>query len=182
MGYLSVTPGRVQEQHNTPGFMTALAHYLNDLQLPELRLTCRKLSRTWLPIDWVDIYHKFQFTPCELSDGKVEVNVVKVIPGSSAKGRKSRFNTVILLDNDEAESTGVRGEQPAHYKCRHEGSQSQGGLQITPDSTSIARRWRHARMVAARAPCIRGMVCSIFPGPGSYVAPHVLREQATSKN
>ncbi|KAI0733701.1 hypothetical protein C8Q72DRAFT_880835 [Fomitopsis betulina] len=37
-------PGQVQEQHNAPGFTMALAHYLNDLQLPELRLMRHELS------------------------------------------------------------------------------------------------------------------------------------------
>ncbi|KAH9913037.1 uncharacterized protein B0H18DRAFT_888938 [Fomitopsis serialis] len=104
------------ELHCAPGFTTALATFINDLQPSELRLNRREFARTWLPFDRVDVYHKFRFSPCELSDGREEIDVVKCIPGSIAKGRKSRFDTVIVLENEQAESTGVQGTRAGRVK------------------------------------------------------------------
>ncbi|KAH9910857.1 uncharacterized protein B0H18DRAFT_827627, partial [Fomitopsis serialis] len=100
---------RIQERHNAPGFSTALTAFINDIQPSELRLNRHDLSRTWLPFDRLDVYHQARFSPFALSDGKEEQDVVKSIPGSAIKGRKARFDTVIALENGEAESTGVRG-------------------------------------------------------------------------
>ena len=100
----------IQSQHNSPGFTTALVQFINDLQPPALRLTRHDLTRTWLPFSRLDVFHKFQFSPVELLEGKRESDVVKAIPGSSQRGRKSRFDTVIVLNNENAESTGVQGK------------------------------------------------------------------------
>ena len=35
---------------------------------------------------------------------------MKAIPGSSRPGGKDRFDTVIVLDDEQAEATGVQGE------------------------------------------------------------------------
>ena len=101
---------RIQEHHKAPGFTTALVHYINDLQPEPLRLDRHDLARTWLPFDRIDIYHKFQFNPCELSDGREERDVIKAIPASGRTGRKDRFDTAIVLDTQDAESTGIQGE------------------------------------------------------------------------
>ncbi|KAH9921594.1 uncharacterized protein B0H18DRAFT_880069 [Fomitopsis serialis] len=101
---------RIQERHSAPGFTTALVGLINSLQPDELRLTRQDLARTWLPFDRVDVYHKFQFKRNELSDGKDELDVVKAVPGGVRQGRKNRFDTIIALDTEEAESTGVKGE------------------------------------------------------------------------
>ncbi|KAH9914851.1 uncharacterized protein B0H18DRAFT_886508, partial [Fomitopsis serialis] len=44
-----------------------------------------------------------------LHDGKVDVDVVKAAPSTGRQGRKSRFDTVVVLENEQAESTGVLG-------------------------------------------------------------------------
>ncbi|KAH9916351.1 uncharacterized protein B0H18DRAFT_884910 [Fomitopsis serialis] len=81
-----------------------------------LRLNRQEFARTYLPFDRVDVYHKFRFKPCALSDGKEEEDVVKAVPGAIRLGRKNRFDTVIVLENEEAESTGVRGTRAARVK------------------------------------------------------------------
>ena len=100
----------IQNRHRAPGFTTALAQYLNSLQPEELRLTRRELSQTWLPFSRLDVYHKYKFKPVSLHDGKEEVNVIKAIPSSGHAGRRDRFDTAIVLETGEAESTGVQGE------------------------------------------------------------------------
>ena len=100
---------RVQELHRAPGFTTALAKFINDLQPQKLRLSRHELTQTWLPFERVDVFHSFKFSPYELLEGKDETDVVKAIPASVRTGRKDRFDTVIVLDTDQAESTGVQG-------------------------------------------------------------------------
>lgn len=100
---------RIQERHKAPGFGTALVHFLNDLQPPHQRLNRHDLSRTWLPFSRVDVFHKFKFRHYQLSDEAQEWDVVKAIPAGGRAGRKDRFDNVVVLDSDEAESTGMQG-------------------------------------------------------------------------
>ena len=50
-----------------------------------------------------------------MHDGKEEVDVIKAIPSSGHAGRRDRFDTAIVLETGEAESTGVQGEATADY-------------------------------------------------------------------
>lgn len=99
---------RIQERHKAPGFTTALAQFINDLQPPNRRLNRHDLSRTWLPFNRVDVFHKFKFQHYQLSDELQEWDVVKAIPGRS--GGKDRFDNVVVINSNEAESTGMQGK------------------------------------------------------------------------
>ena len=101
---------RIQERHKAKGLTTTLAQFINNLQPERLRLTRADLSTTWLPFDSLDVYHKCHLKPSSLSDGKEEDDVVKAIPAGSRPGGKDRFDTVIVLENEQAEATGVQGE------------------------------------------------------------------------
>ncbi|EPS99694.1 hypothetical protein FOMPIDRAFT_1050476 [Fomitopsis schrenkii] len=101
---------RIQERHKSSGFTTTLAQFINGLQPEEVRLTRANISTTWLPFDSLDVYHKFHLKPSSLSDGKEEDDIVKAIPAGSRPGGKDCFDTVIVLDNEQAEATGVQGE------------------------------------------------------------------------
>ncbi|KAH9929290.1 uncharacterized protein B0H18DRAFT_1117630 [Fomitopsis serialis] len=74
-------------------FTTALALFVNDLQPRELRLTRQELSQTVLPFDRLDISLRHSWLCSER--------------------KKERFDTAIILENNEAESTGVRGPSGA---------------------------------------------------------------------
>ncbi|KAH9833134.1 uncharacterized protein C8Q71DRAFT_713152 [Rhodofomes roseus] len=74
------------------------------------------LAQTFLPFERVDIYHQFKFKPIELSDGREELDAVKAIPAHPTKHQKARFDTVIVLDKGDAESTGVIGTRAARVK------------------------------------------------------------------
>ncbi|KAH9905081.1 uncharacterized protein B0H18DRAFT_899304, partial [Fomitopsis serialis] len=90
---------------------------LDDSEEPqELHLNRRELARTWLPFDRLDVYHKVRFKPCEISEGKEESDVVKAVPGAAREGRKNRFDPVIVLENNDAESTGLTGTRAARVK------------------------------------------------------------------
>ena len=101
---------KIQERHRATGFTAVLAHFINSLQPERLRLTRSEISTTWLPFDRLDVYHKFYLKPSPLSDCREDDDVVKAIPGSSRPGGKDRFDTVIVLDDEQAEATGVQGE------------------------------------------------------------------------
>ncbi|KAH9916703.1 uncharacterized protein B0H18DRAFT_884624 [Fomitopsis serialis] len=104
-----------EERHRAPAFKNALLRLINDLQPEELRIGRRHLEETWVPFDRVDVYHKFRFKRYELLDGKDEMDEVKAVP-ATRQGRKNRFDTIIALQNEEAESTGIRGTRAGRVK------------------------------------------------------------------
>ncbi|EPS92724.1 hypothetical protein FOMPIDRAFT_1137398, partial [Fomitopsis schrenkii] len=106
----------IQDRHHTPGFTPALVQYINSLQPQELRLTRSGVSQTWLPFTRIDVYHKYKFKPFSLHDGKEDFNIIKAIPASGRAGRKDRFDTAIVLENEAAESTGVQGTRVGRVK------------------------------------------------------------------
>ncbi|KAH9912826.1 uncharacterized protein B0H18DRAFT_889166 [Fomitopsis serialis] len=120
----------IQERHHAPAFKTALLRLINDLQPEELRLSRRNLEQTWLPFDRVDVYHRFRFKRYELLDGKEDFDEVKAVPGATRQGRKNRFDTVVALQNEEAESTGVRGDRTG-----------QGNLHLAQETIRHPWRW-----------------------------------------
>ena len=64
-----------------------------------------------LPFDRVDVFHVFKFNPTSLDDDddvNVERDVVKATPGGG-DGKPGRFDTVVVLQRDDAESTGLQG-------------------------------------------------------------------------
>lgn len=97
----------IQDHHKAPGFKTDLTKYINDLQPESRRLNREGLQRTSLPFDRLDVYHKFKFNPAALSDEQPVSETVKAMPKSTK--HEARFDTVIVLDSKDAESTGVRG-------------------------------------------------------------------------
>ncbi|KAH9834237.1 uncharacterized protein C8Q71DRAFT_679341, partial [Rhodofomes roseus] len=89
--------GRIQDKHGAPGFTAALVQFINNIQPPELRLGRADLAQMFLPFERVDVYHQFKFKPIELSDGREELDAVKVIPARPTKHQKARFDTVCRL-------------------------------------------------------------------------------------
>jgi hypothetical protein len=67
-----------------------------------------------LPFKHLDVYNQFKFSPLGLQDDEVveERDIVKAIP-ISRQLPSGRFDTVIILKTDNAESTGLAGKQ--HY-------------------------------------------------------------------
>lgn len=57
-----------------------------------------------LPFQWIDIYHSFKFSPERLEEGLDPKDIVKASPLNSG-----RFDTVIVLTGDAAESVSLIG-------------------------------------------------------------------------
>ncbi|THU82929.1 hypothetical protein K435DRAFT_871830 [Dendrothele bispora CBS 962.96] len=75
-----------------------------DLDSKNQRLRGKALDTTPLPFDRVDVWHQFKLNPTSLVDGEVWVETVKALPVWK-HSTNTRFDTVIALVNDNAEST-----------------------------------------------------------------------------
>lgn len=96
----------IEKTHYALGFSDRLKEYLNSL-LPNLTST-RRSHIYPLPFDRLDVFYLFKFHPVNLEDGEEECDVVKANP-ESPSGESGRFDTVIALHTEDAESTGVAG-------------------------------------------------------------------------
>lgn len=110
----------IVDKHRAPGLKDSLAQYIYQLKNGR-RLTPTQLRDAVdnLPINRLDVFHGFKFTPEPLHDDTQEIDSVKAKP---AKGEQpARFDTVVVLRDDDAEATGLQGEYhnilcPV-YKC-----------------------------------------------------------------
>jgi hypothetical protein len=102
----------IETQHSTSNFSACLLEYLNSLtQNP---VNGRQLHHYYrLPFNRLDVFYQFKFQPTGLEDGDEERDTVKAAP--IIKKLPARFDTVVVLHTDVAESTGVEGmlSQPA---------------------------------------------------------------------
>lgn len=100
----------IESNHKCPSFSHHLKLYYNartHSKIPE-----RQLHKVVLPFAKLDVYHMFKFTPTSLDDGVGETNdtdsqTVKAVP--SIAGKAARFDTVVVLHNEDAEATGLEG-------------------------------------------------------------------------
>lgn len=96
----------IETQHSATGFSTCLLEYLN--RLTPNPVVNRQLHYYYrLPFTRLDVFHQFKFHPTGLEDGDDERDTVKAVP--SIKKSNARFDTVVVLHTDAAESTGVEG-------------------------------------------------------------------------
>jgi hypothetical protein len=97
----------IEEKHHAPDFTYYLKVFLNSfLSKP---LPTRAVNENSLPFKKVNIYNMFRFHPEGIQDNDEENDLVKALP-QSLQNPHGRFDTVIAIVNDEAESTGVVGE------------------------------------------------------------------------
>ena len=132
----------IERQHNAPSFSQALKLLLNQT-LPQPTSVRVALGHP-LPFEKVDVFHIFKFHPTRIDDEAVvelERDVIKASPGRN--GKPGTFDTVVVLQRDDAESTGLRGEQDGdqyHYiissshHYRYNGRTSQSHFQATREA------------------------------------------------
>jgi len=102
----------IEEQHLAPQFSQDLKQYLNNLKL---RRTSNQGALYYnLPFQSIPVYLQFRFHSHtlhdETGDPDLEENdTIKAHP-LSRQDPSGRFDTVVVLNNNEAESTGVEGE------------------------------------------------------------------------
>lgn len=105
----------IETKFNAPHFSHKLKEYLNKFTLnPASRST---LPNYPLPFQHVDVYSQFKFNAHSLweegDDPVYEPMTVKALPISTANPH-GRFDTIVALWNDDAESTGVVGMSIRH--------------------------------------------------------------------
>ncbi|EPS93900.1 hypothetical protein FOMPIDRAFT_1135285, partial [Fomitopsis schrenkii] len=66
---------------------------------------------TNMPVNRLNVFHGFKFTPTSLSDDNEETNAVKATPAKAAQ-----FNTVVVLQGNNAEATGLQGESQLTFR------------------------------------------------------------------
>lgn len=103
----------IERQHNAPDFSFYLKKFLNSFREP--RITTQVLTTTVLPFSHLDVYKMFRFQPTALNDNEEEHDIVKAIP-KSKEFPDGRFDTVVVITSDEAESHGLAGRGFAHVE------------------------------------------------------------------
>lgn len=100
---------RIVLTHGCPEFPTQLKLFLNSLLPLDQQANKSTVLDGSLPFTSLDVWHQYRFTPVALLDD-LEMNreIVKAVPVSQSSS-KPRFDTVIVLYTDEAESTAIQG-------------------------------------------------------------------------
>ena len=108
----------IVDKHHAPGFIDALAQYIYRLKNGR-PLTPSQLQTAVdnMPINRVDVFHCFKFAPESLNnDDKSETDAVKAKP---AMGNQAPpFDTVVVLQGEDAEATGLQGEHTHMHLIR----------------------------------------------------------------
>jgi hypothetical protein len=77
-------------------------------------LSLRQIENSILPFNNVDVYSMFRFHPEAVQDDNENENdIVRAIPFSTSHPR-GRFDTVVVIDSDSAEATGLEGKYDRH--------------------------------------------------------------------
>jgi hypothetical protein len=97
----------IEDRHNAPDFSYYLKVFLNDFTTE--KVSSRHLDQSKLPFQHVNVYNMFRFHPQGIQDDEEESDLVKALP-LSAQNPHGRFDTVIAIINNTAESTGLDGK------------------------------------------------------------------------
>ena len=106
----------IEEKHNAPDFSHYLKHFLNAFAPSPISGRRLEVLHT-LPFTKVNAYNMFRFHPKSIHDVNVEGeedDIVKAIP-KSRRLPFGRFDTVVVITKDDAESTGLAGEEHIFY-------------------------------------------------------------------
>ncbi|PPQ81799.1 hypothetical protein CVT26_010042 [Gymnopilus dilepis] len=110
-------PGRdiafIQEKHDAPDLEFYLKQFIN--RFTDKPVVQRMLDPTPLSITKLDVYKMFRFHPEGMQDDEEESDLVRAIP-KSAKSPHGQFDTVVVIANDKAESTGLAGTRIGRVK------------------------------------------------------------------
>ncbi|KAJ3727905.1 hypothetical protein C8R42DRAFT_572906 [Lentinula raphanica] len=95
--------------HGAPGFLGALKLFLNDCLPQNKQGKKATVLKEKIPFDTLEVWHNVGLIPPTVLD-EPEKALMKARP-LSFHDRTSRFDTVLVLEQDEAQSTAVRGEE-----------------------------------------------------------------------
>ena len=99
----------LEDRYDAPNFTYYLKAFLNAFTTN--KVSNRHLDHSKLSFQHVNVYNMFRFHPQGIQDNEEDLNdVVKALP-QSAQNPHGRFDTVIAIVNDRAESTGLDGKR-----------------------------------------------------------------------
>ena len=106
--YPNKSISNISRSHCAPAFERHLKEYLNTFLTQ--RTSNQRANLFPLPFNRLDVYNQFKFCSLSLQDeeGEEKRDIVKAIP-ISRQLPLGRFDTVIVLKTDNAESTGLAG-------------------------------------------------------------------------
>ena len=96
----------IEDKHNAPDFTHYLKVFLNSFIATKVPRAY--LDQSKLPFEHVNVYNMFRFHPQGIHDEEEESDIVKALP-RSAQNPHGRFDTVIAITKETAESTGLTG-------------------------------------------------------------------------
>jgi hypothetical protein len=101
---------RILITHSAPGFLAQLKLFLHSLLPSHQQVPKLQVHQGILPFTSLDIWYQYKFHPTNIFDDHLDGirETIKAIP-ISKRALIPRFDTVIVLDKDEAESTAVQG-------------------------------------------------------------------------
>ncbi|KAI0725020.1 hypothetical protein C8Q72DRAFT_786306 [Fomitopsis betulina] len=98
----------IANRHCAPGFTKALNQHVYSMKLGRpLTSQEQENASSYLPFSCIDTFHTLKFTTIPLTDNRPERDVVKARPRIGSE--PARFDTVVVLHDDNAEATGVQG-------------------------------------------------------------------------
>ncbi|KAH9918421.1 uncharacterized protein B0H18DRAFT_882796 [Fomitopsis serialis] len=105
----------IVDKHHAPGFVDAVAQYIYKLKDGRpLTSSLLKTAVDHMPFQRLDVFHGFKFTPESLTDDTQETDAVKAKPAKA--GQAARFDTVVVLQGEDAEATGMQGTRIGRVK------------------------------------------------------------------
>lgn len=101
---------RILISHAAPGFLAELKLFLHSFLPSRQQVSKFQIYQGSLPFTSLDIWHQYKFYPANIIDDHLDGirETIKAIP-ISKKALTPRFDTVIVMSTDEAESTAVQG-------------------------------------------------------------------------
>ncbi|CAA7267864.1 unnamed protein product [Cyclocybe aegerita] len=102
---------QIEVIHNAPNFSYHLKQYLGGLLVANSsapRMSAARTAQFSLPFTKVSTYNMFCFQPEGIQDDKEEHDIIWAIPQSKGYPH-GRYDTAVVLVNDEAQSTGLAG-------------------------------------------------------------------------
>ncbi|KAI0711013.1 hypothetical protein C8Q72DRAFT_790571 [Fomitopsis betulina] len=105
----------IANRHCAPGFTKALNQHVYSMKLGRpLTSQEQENASSYLPFSRIDTFHTLKFTTIPLTDNRPEHDVVKARPRIGSE--PARFDTVVVLHDDNTEATGVQGTRIGRVK------------------------------------------------------------------
>ncbi|KAI0724929.1 hypothetical protein C8Q72DRAFT_889387 [Fomitopsis betulina] len=105
----------IANRHCAPGFTKALNQHVYSMKLGRpLTSQEQENASSYLPFSRIDTFHTLKFTTIPLTDNQPERDIVKARPRIGSE--PARFDTVVVLHDDNAEATGVQGTRIGRVK------------------------------------------------------------------